>query len=842
MRLNIEISEKLQQEIKNYSAKNNVSIKDFITNLIEDKIHNKEIKNIKQKNNDKFVVSIICGGMSQERGISLNSARSVADNLESDKIKIRVFFVDKNKNFYEIDRQQLYSNTTNDFDFKLNQNGKFLTEQQFIKALQETDITFPLIHGCYGEDGELQKLLENNGVAFVGSGSIACANGFSKVSATKILTQNGFYAFPFVCFSENKKENEIIIKRFFELNKLKKAVVKPSNGGSSIGVYCVYSYQEAIEKVNLLLKENPNDYIMVEPFCAGREFTIIVLQNLDNRKPVALIPTEIEMKYENYQIFDYRRKYLPTEQTRYYTPARFTDEEIEKIQKYAEDIFTLFDFSDMIRMDGWLLNDGRIWFSDINIAAGMEQNSFVFQQATRVGFSHKSLINYIVKSACLRYGLNFPEQEIDNSKKQNVYVLFGGSNAERQVSLMSGSNVWLKLLGSKKYNPTPFLLDKENNVWQLPYCYVLNHTVEEIFEHCKNSKNDKKNIQKHIDSVCKKLNIDKFEMQNPVEMSFDNFIKLSQKNNAFVFIALHGGKGEDGTIQSEFEKHNIIYNGSNEKASKIAMDKYKTGEIITALKDKTLLSAPKYKFYIKDFNNFSNQQYQEFWKKVAEKFGYSSFIIKPANDGSSAGVVRIYDWSELKTYIETLNNKLPYIPAHTFQQQNDIIEVPSNIEQPFLLESFIDTDELLIKDDRIEYNKNTGWLELTVGVVEKDGVYHSFNPSITIAKNKILSIEEKFQGGTGVNITPPPSDIIDKNLIKLIKTNIEKTAKALDLKNYARIDIFVNVIEKKVIIIEANSLPALTPSTVIFHQALEEQPKMTPREFIESIIESTNIK
>ena len=100
-----------------------------------------------------------------------------------------------------------------------------------------------------------------------------------------------------------------------------------------------------------------------------------------------------------------------------------------------------------------------------------------------------------------------------------------------------------------------------------------------------------------------------------------------------------------------------------------------------------------------------------------------------------------------------------------------------------------------------------------------------------------MTIEEKFQGGTGINITPPPKNIMSENFVSVIKRNIEKAAKALKIKNYARLDIFANQDKNKIILIEANTLPALTPSTVIFHQALEEEKSMNPREFLENIIE-----
>ena len=118
--------------------------------------------------------------------------------------------------------------------------------------------------------------------------------------------------------------------------------------------------------------------------------------------------------------------------------------------------------------------------------------------------------------------------------------------------------------------------------------------------------------------------------------------------------------------------------------------------------------------------------------------------------------------------------------------------MPSNTEQPFLLEGFIETDNISVKNNTIQHIPTTNWIELTVGVVEKNGIYHSFNPSITIAEDSILSLEEKFQGGTGVNITPPPSEIISQEGINIIKNSIEKAGKVLGIKNYARLDIFYN--------------------------------------------------
>lgn len=838
MRLNIEITEQLQKNIKNYSLKNNLTIKELITSAIEEKIGNIKINNLRK---DKiFTVGIICGGPSLERGISLNSARSVADHLECKNIIIKIFYIDQDRNPYEIDKKQLYSNTPSDFDFKIKTECHSLSEKEFILKLKSVSIVFPVIHGSYGEDGTLQEFLENNNIPFVGNSSKSCKEGFDKVKATDKLSKSGFFMFPSISFTENKKENQKIIERFFDLNKLKKAVVKPANGGSSIGVYCVYSYQEAIEKTELLFKQKMMP-VIVEPFCLGREFTIIVIQNLNNGKPVALIPLEIEMKYENYQIFDYRKKYLPTAQTRCHTPARFKDEDINKIRYYAEEIFKIMNFEDIIRIDGWLLNDGRIWFSDINIAPGMEQNSFVFQQSSKIGMTHSDFIIHVLKSACIKNNISFPQIGENFNKRKKVNVIFGGSNAERQVSLMSGTNVWLKLLKSKSYEPRPYLMDYNGDIWYLPYSYTLNHTVEEIYDNCINANNNIDILQLLVNKIRTELEFDNYKIELPVKHSFNDFIKISKKEKAFVFLALHGGKGEDGSVQEELAKNSICFNGSNSKTSKLCMNKYETGKIIENLKDKTLITAPKIKFNINDFKNYSIDNFKDFWDKITNDLNSNIFIIKPCNDGSSAGVARIYDIDDFKSYIDILEDNAPYIPANTLKNQNNIIEIPSNTKQDFLLETFIDTDEIIIENDKIIYKKNTGWLELTVGVIEQNNIYHSINPSITIANNKILTIEEKFQGGTGINITPPPENIITKEFVSIIKNNIEKAAKALGIKNYARLDIFINQDKNKIILIEANTLPALTPSTVIFHQALAEEKPINPREFLENIVSSASI-
>lgn len=352
------------------------------------------------------------------------------------------FYVDQQKNFYQLDPALLYSNTPSDFDFKLQAAGSSLVEddkrrsvklstEELIKILKTFDLVFPAIHGDFGETGELQALLERHQIPFVGCSSEACLNMYYKDRAALVLKQAGYDTLPSITVQPvirsvipgegvaedrgpiNDIKNDVIgngssiaglaprqaagsslveddIKNFFVQHNITWAVVKPIAGGSSIGVHSVASADQAIA-----IASEATVPMLIEPFCEGREFTVIVLQN-PAKEPVALVPTEIQISYEGGAIFDYRRKYLPTSNTTWACPPNFPDDVIQKIRTDAEAIFRLFKMRDFARLDGWVMNDGRILFTDMNPISGMEQNSFIFQQTSRMGMTHQEALGYVI--------------------------------------------------------------------------------------------------------------------------------------------------------------------------------------------------------------------------------------------------------------------------------------------------------------------------------------------------------------------------------------------------------------------------------------------------------------
>lgn len=787
-------------------------------------------------------IAVLCGGPSKERGISLNSARSVLDHLSGEKVEITPFYVDPSLNFYELSRPQIYSNTPSDFDFKLRETSKRLGEDELLARLREFDLVFPAIHGAFGEDGHLQELLEDYGIPFVGSPSLCCRKMFNKNRASFLLEKAGFHTLPSLTLRKGNPYNREEIESFFSAHRLTRAIVKPSAGGSSIGVYSVQSPDEAIEKLEQHIFATGTDTMgLLEPFSTGREFTVIVLE-CANGSPTALIPTEISMSYENGAIFDFRRKYLPTNMVAYHCPPRFDDREIAEIQSLAEKVFNLLGMRDFARLDGWLMPDGKIWFSDFNPISGMEQNSFLFQQPARLGMTHGDILHYIVASACRRYNLPFPESLPQSGNRKPVRVLFGGATAERQVSLMSGTNVWLKLNKSKRYEADPCFLAMDGTVWQLPYMFCLFHTVEEIAQSCANATTIAERLARLVPPLRARLGLgSEFFPTLPVHQSLAEFIADSKKKDAFVFLALHGGIGEDGTLQAKLDAAGVPYNGSGPEASRLCMDKEATGRAITAASIPGVATALKLRCRIPDdFADFTDKDYLSYWEKICAELKTHTFIIKPQSDGCSAGVIHLRRPEDIKTYVALTEDHATYIQPGTFSGQRDIVEMSRAGNRDYLIEAYIRTDPIVTSGAELYHKDEGGWIELTVGVLaqKSTGSVHVFNPSITVAEGAMLSLEEKFQGGTGVNITPPPPTILTPAQCKILKEKIGLTTKALGIDNYARIDLFFNRRSNDVIIIEANSLPGLTPATVLYHQAMAEQPRpLFPIEFLSLLIE-----
>lgn len=597
-------------------------------------------------------------------------------------------------------------------------------------------------------------------------------------------------------------------------------------------------------------------------------------------------------------IFNYRRKYLPTQQVAYHTPPRFPLEVIQTIREGASFLFKQFGLRDFARIDGWFLpppssissyvdnnfgrtDSGTIIFTDINLISGMEQTSFLFQQASKVGFSHSNILRAIIQRACSRFpALNLSSNMSTGGRSkassvdegfskhhnvQKVFVIFGGDSSERQVSLMSGTNVWLNLQTFDDLEVTPCLLapvksnDKEmdassRTVWSLPYSVVLRHTTEEVLDACVEAMEPtraaftsclrKQVMDDIIDGLKQHSWFQGFDISDepPVIFTLEKWIQMAKEVNATVFIAVHGGIGEDGTLQSLLEDEGVPHSGPGVVASKTCMDKVATSLALDHLADSGVLTIKKDVWSMADLLNLP---IADTWQVVTSKLRCATLCVKPARDGCSTGVARLCCSKDLDVYANALKDCLLRIPSNSFSRAHGVIEMPNPPPGSLIFEPFIETDEIIFSsnstDDKgrhLLWEGKSRWLEVTVGVVGKHGSMQSLTPSITVKESgDILSLEEKFQGGTGINLTPPPLSIVSNDALARCKKHIELIANTLQLEGFSRIDAFINVDTGEVLVIEVNTVPGMTPSTVLIHQALAEQPPIYPHQFFRKLLD-----
>ncbi len=577
--------------------------------------------------------------------------------------------------------------------------------------------------------------------------------------------------------------------------------------------------------------------VLVEEFVKGREFSCIVIQDLDGN-PIALPPTEI---IKGSEIFDYRSKYLPG-LSRKITPIELPDEHIENVRNQAEELYSYFRFNCYARLDGFINEQGKVFLNDPNTTSGMMPSSFFFHQAAEVGLNPSQFLTYIIYTSLhqraetsidnyhyiqlfTQLKKQLEQKENNTNKKRRIAVIMGGYSTERHISMESGRNIYEKLASSVKYQPVPVFLtgnDDAFELYKIPVNMMLKDNTDDIADKVQNYKPNAY-LQKIIDEcapVVKLFGSGTFDA-TPQAISIE---KLAEMVDG-VFIALHGRPGEDGVIQQHLERVKLPYNGSGYNSSQITINKYDTAELL----EKNGFSVAAH--YLAQKSEWLKDK-DAFYTAVLAVTGLP-MIAKPADDGCSSAVKKIKTREQLDAFAHLIfretakrearyEEELSLIPKEEFPQKNY-----------FLAEKFIDKSDAKI------------FLEITGGLLthhKNEGIeYEMFEPSETLAEKEILSLEEKFLAGQGQNITPAryaKNTLENKRIGEAVKSELKRVAQLLNIEGYARIDAFIKVDTNaavEVIFIEVNSLPGMTPATCIFHQSAING--YMPYEFIDKILE-----
>ncbi len=591
-------------------------------------------------------------------------------------------------------------------------------------------------------------------------------------------------------------------------------------------------------KENLSIQAIDNEReVLLEEFIDGKEFSCIVMKT-ENGEIISLPPTGI---LKGTEIFDYRSKYLPG-MVRKVTPIDLPNDQIQEIRKECVELFKFMRFDVYARIDGFIREDGSIVLNDPNTTSGMLPSSFFFHQAAEIGLNPSQFLTFLIRQSIqdriesIRSNpknmglLNHLDEQIelfknDSGKQLRIAIIMGGYSSERHISVESGRNIYEKLASSEKYEPIPIFLSGSSESYkmhQIPINLLLKDNADDISDKIYHFK--KHDLVEEIKSECR-LVTDKYanaetSLDQPILLDFDD---LKAKAD-FVFIALHGRPGEDGDLQQKLEQMGLPYNGSPVHSSQITIDKYRTNQL---LKSEGFIISDQLVVKKEDWLKSA----EEFHQKISN-FRNFPVIAKPIDDGCSSAVKLIKNQEQLKSFSQLI-----------FRDKEELDSRACEVLGLKLNEIFPQKTCYLVEEYTQKKNA-VHFLEITGGLLSKmDGnsmVYEVFEPSEVLASNEVLSLEEKFLAGEGQNLTPArfaktPEE--NQRISKLVRADLLKAAKILGIEGYTRIDAFVRVFESGIvetIVIEANSLPGMTPATAIFHQAAINGYK--PYEFIDAII------
>ncbi|MEC5161007.1 D-alanine-D-alanine ligase [Janthinobacterium sp. CG_23.3] len=256
-------------------------------------------------------------------------------------------------------------------------------------AGEKFDRVFIALHGRFGEDGSLQGALEQLGVAYTGSGVMACAIAMDKVYTKMIWLAHGLPTPKYAVLDAGSDLDAVAVELGLPL------IVKPPHEGSSIGITKVV--EAGALRAAYDIAAALDDAVLAEEFVTGREFTVAVLGQGAGAR--ALPPIEIVAQGGNY---DYQNKYF-TDTTEYFCPPELDPADRAEMERIAVEAYRGLGCEGWGRVDVLLrASDKQLFLIEANTSPGMTSHSLVPMAARALGISYEDLCLEILASARLK--------------------------------------------------------------------------------------------------------------------------------------------------------------------------------------------------------------------------------------------------------------------------------------------------------------------------------------------------------------------------------------------------------------------------------------------------------
>ena len=308
-------------------------------------------------------ITVLMGGWSAEREISLKTGRAVTDSIKSLGLKV---------------------------------SGVDLTSPEEIeKIINSLDLVFIALHGRGGEDGYIQKILEENKIQFTGSNSGACEVAMNKAETKKIWRDLSLPTPDFVEVRNAGTSNLETIPFLSGENDVSPLeasfVVKPAREGSSFGISIVHPEEKTSLEDAMKKAIEYDDILIVEAFVEGDEITVPILGEE--------ILTPITIKPKNL-FYDFEAKYL--RQDTEYLKSDLNPEEFDAVKEFSLNAFSCLGCEGWGRVDLIKDRNNNFQIIEVNTVPGLTETSLFPKSASFEGIDFNSLITRILNTACVK--------------------------------------------------------------------------------------------------------------------------------------------------------------------------------------------------------------------------------------------------------------------------------------------------------------------------------------------------------------------------------------------------------------------------------------------------------
>jgi D-alanine-D-alanine ligase len=325
------------------------------------------------------------GGRSSEHEVSLASARSVVEALDSERYEVRQVEIGRDG------RWQL--GPARDRELALGRGAEresslpVATNGGPAEPFSGIDVVFPILHGPFGEDGTVQGFLELADVAYVGSGVTASALCMDKDLFKSVMRDKGI---PVARSRTVRRWERGRAESPFGFP----VVVKPARLGSSVGISIVREKAELAPAVELAFRHD--EKILLEEFLDGVEVECSVL---GNEEPIASLPGEIVPLACDW--YDYEAKYAEGGME-LVVPARISDDATRRVQELAVAAFVAADCEGMARVDFFVRPSGEVIVNELNTIPGFTATSVYAKLFEASGIPYAELLDRLVELALER--------------------------------------------------------------------------------------------------------------------------------------------------------------------------------------------------------------------------------------------------------------------------------------------------------------------------------------------------------------------------------------------------------------------------------------------------------